>query len=160
GPRAGCRCGSMSTQSPGYTGAIAAVKTGIGGLSANLNPSNILLKNVIVAEGCQFRQDHWRKETGTSLFGTNATAASAADLVVVALIDWHPTETVQRITHLRGDGFVYFTDNVTGQTGNPGAHQSTTSSGANSGSGTRFGYFVTGGNEPSDPTNRKLFLFR
>jgi hypothetical protein len=63
---------------------------------------------------------------------------------------------VQRIVHLRGDGKLYFTDANPGQTGNPGAHVS----GVNSGTGTRFGFFVTGGSESSDPTNRKLFLYR
>lgn len=141
----------------GYAGGVAAVRTGVGGLSVNQNPSATTLKNVIQAEGTVFRQDDWRKEPGTALFGTNTTiVADPADLVVVALNDWHPTETIQRIVHLRGDGFLYFTDPNPGDTGNPGAHVSAT----NSGAGTRFGFFVSGGNESSDPTNRKLFLFR
>jgi hypothetical protein len=99
------------------------------------------------------RQDHWRKEPGTLLFGTNMTAVmDPADLVIVAMADWHPTEAIQRLVSLRGDGHLYFTDN--GGT-DPGAHQSTTTSGA----GTRFGFFVTGGSEDG-AQNRKLFLFR
>lgn len=117
----------------------------------------ISLRNVIIAEGCVLRQDHWRKEPGTLLFGTNNTAvADPEDALVVALADWHPTTLVQRIVHLRGDGFLYFTDPNPGLTGDPGAHQSTTTSG----SGTRHGFFVKGGNESSSPTVKKLFLFR
>lgn len=147
----------MAADRPGYQGPIAAIRCGVGGLAANLNPSMISLKNVIVAEGCQFRQDHWRKESGTKLFGTNTVPVTDPDdALVVALNDWHPTEAVQRIVHLRGDGYLYFSDANPGTTGDPGANPSTT----NSGAGTRFGFFVTGGNESSDPTKRKLFLFR
>jgi hypothetical protein len=139
----------------GYQGEIAAIVCGNGGLNANLNPSKISLKNVIQAEGAVFRQDHWRKEPGTALFGTilaSPVGGDPDDALIVALNDWHPTETVQRIVSLRGDGYLYFTDN--GGT-NPGAHVSTTTSGA----GTRFGYFVTGGAE-TGAKNRKLWLFR
>jgi hypothetical protein len=143
----------MAKGDPGYEGNIAAVQCGVGGLSVNLNPSKILLKNVITAEGAVFRYDHWRKEPGTKLFGTNTTvAADPADRVIVALNDWHPTEAVQRVVHLRGDGHTYYTDNGGSD---PGAHQSTTTSGP----GTRFGYFVTAGQETGGAT-RKLFLFR
>src|SRR6267142_297771 len=92
----------------GYQGGIAAVRTGVGGLAANLNPSAIQLKNVIVAEGAVFRQDLWRKESGASLFGTNGTT-TGADKVIVALTDWFPIETVERIVHLAGDGHTYYT---------------------------------------------------
>lgn len=138
---------------PGYQGTTAAVQCGRGGLMVNLNPSQISLKNVIQAEGTIFRSDHWRKEPGTSLFGTNNTpVVDPDDAVIVALNDWHPTEAVQRMVTLRGDGYVYFSNNGTGDIG---AFQSTFTSG----SGTRFGYFVTGGSEAAT-VNRKLFLFR
>jgi hypothetical protein len=144
----------------GYIGEIAGVKCGVGGLSVNLNPSQISLANVILAEGCVFRQDHWRKEPGTVLFGTNLAAVTdPLDKVIVALVDWHPTEFVQRIVHLRGDGKVYFTIANPGNSGDPAAFVSTTATGI-SGPGTRFGFFVTGGQDPSAPTIRKLFLFR
>src|SRR5262245_23392228 len=94
----------------GYVGTVAAIRCGSGGLSRNLNPSMISLKNVIQAEGVVFRQDPWRKEPGSFLFGTNNDPVGhTADKVIVALLDWHPTETVQRIVHLRGDGKLYFT---------------------------------------------------
>lgn len=141
----------------GYVGTIAAVKCGLGGLASNLNPSVISLRNVIQAEGAVFRQDHWRKEPGSFLFGTNTVAVvDPADALVVALLDWHPTETVQRIVHLRGDGHLYFTAANPGVTGNPGQFASTTTSGT----GTRFGYFVLGGNDASAPTTKKAFVFR
>ena len=77
----------MAAQNAGYVGEIAGVKCGLGGLSVNLNPSQISLKNVIVAEGCTFRQDHWRKEAGTALFGTNnASVGDPNDAVIVALV--------------------------------------------------------------------------
>lgn len=146
-----------SNDRQGYVGAIAAVKCGIGGLARNLNPSAISLRNVIQAEGVVFRQDHWRKEPGSFLFGTNNTGGvSADDRVVVALVDWHPTESIQRIVHLLGDGHLYFTVQNPGVTGDPAAVQSTHTSG----SGTRFGYFVQGGNDAAAPTTKKLFLFR
>lgn len=138
--------------SPGYQGEIAAIICGNGGLNANLNPSKIPLKNVIAAEGTVFRQDHWRKEPGTALLGTNLTAAPASDLKICALYDWHPTDAVQRTVSLRGDGYVYISDPGGA---NIGAHQSTTTSG----SGTRIGQFIQGGAE-SGSQNRKLFLFR
>ena len=141
----------------GYVGTIAAVKCGLGGLASNLNPSVISLRNVIQAEGAVFRQDHWRKEPGSFLFGTNnAAVVDPDDAVIVALLDWHPTETVQRIVHLRGDGKLYFTDPNPGVTGNPAAFVSTTTSGV----GTRFGYFVLGGADAAAPTTRKAFVFR
>lgn len=143
----------MATTIQGYQGPIAAIQCGTGGLAVNLNPSKIQLKNVIQAEGAVFREDHWRKEPGTVLFGSNnQTVADPNDALIVALTDWHPTTAIQRVVHLRGDGYLYFTDN--GGT-NPGAHKSTT----NSGTGTRFGFFVTGGSEDGTQ-NRKLFLFR
>jgi hypothetical protein len=146
----------MAGTAPGYEGEIAAIQCGVGGLNANLNPSRILLKNVIQAEGVVMRQDHWRKEPGTALFGTITPAtADPADNLIVALNDWHPTEAVQRIVSLRGDGKLYFTIANPGETGDPGAFVSTTTSGV----GTRFGFFVTGGSE-SSVYNRKLFLFR
>lgn len=141
----------------GYVGTIAAVKCGLGGLARNLNPSTISLRNVIQAEGAVFRQDHWRKEPGSFLFGTNnAAVGDPADRVIVALLDWHPTETVQRIVHLRGDGKLYFTQPNPGVTGDPAAFASTTTSGP----GTRFGYFVQGGNDAAAPTTKKAFVFR
>src|SRR4029077_2885988 len=140
--------------SPGYLGGIAAVRTGVGGLAANLNPSAIRLKNVIVAEGATFRYDLWRKEPGSALFGTNVTT-TGADKIIVALTDWFPTEVIERIVHLAGDGHTYYTVQNPGETGNPAAFQSATTSGA----GTRFGYFIAGGSENSSQ-NRKLFLFR
>jgi hypothetical protein len=147
----------MATAQVGYQGQIAAIQCGNGGLRANLNPSKIPLKNVIQAEGVVFREDHWRKEPGTALFGTNINSlADPADAVIVALNDWHPTESVQRIVHLRGDGKLYFTIANPGQSGDPGAFASTTTSGT----GTRFGFFITGGQDPSAPTTRKLFLLR
>lgn len=141
----------------GFQDNIAGIRCGIGGLAVNLNPSIISLRNVIQAEGAVFRQDHWRKEPGTFLFGTNtATLADEADRVVVALNDWHPTETVQRIVHLLGDGHLYFTAANPGVSGDPAAAVSTTTSGT----GTRFGFFVTGGSDAAAPTTRKLFVFR
>lgn len=146
----------MAAPQQGYQGPIAAIQCGVGGLSANLNPSKISLKNVIQAEGAVFRQDHWRKEPGTVLFGTNSQPVTdPADALIVALVDWHPLETIQRIVHLRGDGFLYFTIANPGATGDPGAFKSTT----NSGPGTRFGFFVQGGSEDGSQS-RKLFLFR
>jgi hypothetical protein len=146
----------MPAPAPGYQGSIAAIQCGSGGLSANLNPSRISVKNVIQAEGVVFRQDHWRKEPGSALFGVNTqTVADPTDALIVAMNDWHPTELVQRIVTLRGDGFLYLTDANPGATGDPGAHKSTT----NSGAGTRSGFFVTGGSEDG-AQNRKLFLFR
>lgn len=143
----------MADAPKGYQGLIAAIACGNGGLSSNLNPSRISVKNVIRAEGASFRQDHWRKEPGTALFGTNTVpVANQADLVIVALNDWHPTEAIQRLVHLRGDGTVYLTAN--GGT-DPGAF----TSGTTSGTGTRFGYFVTGGSEDGSQS-RKLFLYR
>jgi hypothetical protein len=141
---------------PGYVGEISAVRLGDGGLNANLNPSRILLKNVIQAEGVVFREDAWRKEAGTALFGTILpTTTAPSDALIVALSDWHPIETIQRIVALRGDGFLYFT------TQNPGdSFAGPWIQGAlTSGAGTRFGFFVTGGSE-SSVYNRKLFLFR
>lgn len=141
----------------GFQDVIAAIRCGVGGLAANLNPSMISIRNVIQAEGAVFRQDHWRKEPGSFLFGTNtATLADEADRLIVALNDWHPTETVQRIVHLLGDGHLYFTAANPGVSGNPSAFVSTTTSGT----GTRFGYFVTGGSDAAAPTTRKLFVFR
>src|SRR6266850_4734745 len=137
---------------PGFKGEVAAVACGNGGLSVSLNPSKTLLKNIIQAEGVVLREDHWRKEPGTALFGTNTHAFADADNVIVAMADWHPTEAIQRIVHLRGDGFLYLTSN--GGTVID-AFQSVT----NSGPGTRFGYFVSGGQEDGTQ-NRKLFLFR
>src|SRR5207253_10353761 len=109
----------MASQA-GYAGEIAGIKCGIGGLSVNLNPSQISLKNVILAEVCVFRQDHWRKEPGTAIFGTNnASLTDPNDTVIVSLVDWHPTESIQRIVHLLGDGKVYFTAANPGNTGDP-----------------------------------------
>lgn len=147
----------MAGPQVGYAGEIAAIQCGEGGLRANLNPSKIPLRNVIQAEGVVFREDHWRKEPGTVLFGTNINSLSdLADAVIVALNDWHPTEAVQRIVHLRGDGKLYFTLANPGQNGDPGAFASTTTSGP----GTRFGFFITGGQDAAAPTTRKLFLLR
>lgn len=141
----------------GFQDVIAAIRCGIGGLMANLNPSMVSIRNVIQAEGCVFRQDHWRKEPGSFLFGTNIIpVVDPADRVIVALNDWHPTETVQRIVHLLGNGHLYFTIANPGIANNPDAFESTTTSGV----GTRFGYFVTGGSDAAAPTTRKLFLFR
>lgn len=144
----------MATPPPlGYAGSIAAIRCGVGGLAVSRNPSAILLSNVIQAEGAVFRDNNWRKEPGTSLFGSNMQAVSpGADAVVVAMDDWHPTEIIQRLVHLRGDGYLYFTDN--GGT-DPGFARGAITSGA----GTRFGFFVTGGSE-TGASNRKLFLFR
>lgn len=143
----------MAQDQKGYEGAIAAVQCGSGGLAQNLNPSKIRLRNVILAEGAVFREDHWRKEPGTDLFGVNTVpVGDPSDAVVVSLVDWHPTEAIQRVVHLRGDGYLYLTNN--GGT-DPGANQSALTSGP----GTRFGYFVTGGSE-DQTQNRKLFLFR
>jgi hypothetical protein len=143
----------------GYIGEIAGVKCGIGGLAVNLNPSQISLRNVIQAEGAVFRQDHWRKEGGTVLFGTNVNVATnPGDATIVALVDWHPTETVQRIVHLRGDGKVYYTNANPGNAGDPGAN--TFGATGSSGSGTTFGLWIIGGQDASAPTTRKLFLFR
>ena len=140
----------------GYQGEIAGVRCGVGGLSVNLNPSQILLKNVIQAEGVVFRQDHWRKEPGTVLFGVN-THPSGADRQVVALFDYHPTDSVQRIVSLMGDGKVYYTNANPGNSGDPGANVFATQ---NSGSGTTFGLWVAGGQEAGTGSARKLFLFR
>src|SRR5207244_6235798 len=149
----------MASQA-GYAGEIAGIKCGLGGLSVNLNPSQISLKNVILAEGCVFRQDHWRKEAGTVLFGTNnAAVGDPNDAVIVALVDWHPTESIQRVVHLRGDGKVYFSAANPGNSGDPAAFVATAATGI-SGTGTRFGFFLTGGQDPSAPTTRTLFLFR
>lgn len=140
----------------GYQGTTLGIRCGDGGLMVNRNPSRVRLRNVITAEGAVFREDLWRKEPGTVLFGTNTNPViDPADAVVVALTDWHPTEAVQRIVHLRGDGHLYFTIQNPGQTGDPGAFVSTTTSGT----GTRFGFFVTGGSETGGAV-RKLFLFR
>src|SRR6266566_3479548 len=140
---------------PGYKGEIVAIQCGVGGLSANLNPSRIKLKNVIQAESAVFRQDHWRKEPGSILFGTNTNAASASDALIVAMSDWHPTEAIQRMVHLRGDGKIYLTDDAGTD---PGKNTDGTAA-SSSGSGTKFGFFVTGGSE-SASQNRKLFLLR
>src|SRR6266478_2472007 len=140
--------------SPGFQGEIAGVQCGLGGLNANLNPANIKLKNIIVAEGVVLRQDHWRKEPGTALYGTNTASGGAR---IIALNDWHPTDLIQRLVHLALDGKVYYTDNVTGQTGDPGAHVFATQQSPNP---TTFGFWVTGGQDPSAPTIRKNFLFR
>jgi hypothetical protein len=137
---------------PGFKGEVAAIACGNGGLSVNLNPSKILLKNVIQAEGVVMREDHWRKEPGTALFGTNTHGFADSDNVIVAMSDWHPTELIQRIVHLRGDGFLYMTSNG-------GTVVDAFQSATNSGTGTRFGYFVNGGSEDGTQ-NRKLFLFR
>src|SRR5574337_151724 len=110
----------MATERVGYVNTIAAIRCGIGGLARNLNPSMVSLRNVIQAEGAVFRQDHWRKEPGTFLFGTNnASVVDPDDKIIVALNDWHPTETIQRIVHLRGDGKLYFTQPNPGVSGDP-----------------------------------------
>lgn len=143
----------------GYQGEIGAIKCGVGGLAVNLNPSQILLRNVIQAEGAVFRQDHWRKEPGSALFGTNnASLSDPTDAVIVALQDWHPTESIQRIVHLRGDGKVYYTNSNPGNTGDPAAN--TFGATGSSGTGTRFGLWIVGGQDPAAPTTRKLFLLR
>lgn len=133
----------------GYEGVTVGWRCGDGGLNQNLNPSRILLRNIIQAEGVVFYDDDWRKEPGTVLFGQVNGAPQ-----ILALHDYHPVENTQRLVTCTNGPNNLVTSTTAAAPTNPNAQTYTSA-----GSIATIAKWVAAGSE-TGALARKLFLFR
>ena len=128
-----------------YTGVVADIPCGLGGLMTDRNQDAIPITHLIAARSVVIERGAWRKLPGAVQFGSAIVGAPS----IRTLLDWWPTATLQRLLTYAADGKVYKDD------GAGDLDAVTLVSGLST---TARGHFVTGGAETVSAA-RKAFLF-
>jgi len=85
-----------------YQGSQLDIKIGRGGLMTDLNPSDIPDSHLIIANNVEIRDGIIQKDSGSRKWNNSVLPSG-----IVTLLDWFPTEDLQRFIAVTREGKVY-----------------------------------------------------
>lgn len=135
-----------------YGGVIADIRIGRGGLMTDMNPLDIPDTHLILAENIEIQNGIIQKDPGSRKWNTSAAVLPSP---IKALLDWFPSEVLQRFISVTAAGRVYKHPDPETATQITASGSAPTTLIVTEGNPIQI---VAGGNEaPGDP--RKAFIF-